>query len=421
MLPQQLRSTSLQRLILRPSQKLVTVGIATPTTINIRQHNPLSLRSFRTFSIIPTKSYDFKTTVSSNNNNNNNGFRTMAFYKFHDLNKDDLPMFRQQLLQDLGKWDIVGRIYISTEGINAQLSCPEKHINSLRQYCHETLKPTVGELMDLNFGTEPEAGKRAFRALHVRIRKQLVADGLDPASYDLKNRPSHLSPAKWHEKLSDYKQKHGKNPILIDMRNHYESEIGYFEGAIRPNVDTFRGSVEAMNEICKNVPKEQEIFMYCTGGIRCTKAGAILQSASKFQTVHLVEGGVTAYGRWIQDQKDKTSSLFRGKNFTFDKRLGEDITDEKLVHDFKQKTSTNNYYKPDGPVMMNGVRAFVKQGEQGERIVVGKAGVKCEHQYNRRARAIEVLGEPGNVLKEWAKAGRELPPLNTTTSTIPPS
>ena len=253
------------------------------------------------------------------------------------------------------------------------------------------------------------------------------------------------------------------------MFHTQHSEIGYFEGAIRPNADTFRSSVEAMNEICKNVPKDQEIFMYCTGGIRCTKAGAILQSASKFQTVHLVEGGVTAYGRWIQDQKDKKSSLFRGKNFTFDKRLGEDITDEKLgrchicgqacsryqncahascnllmlccsncasqflntcgrmncydtVHDFKQKTSDKHYFKPDGPIMIDGVRAFVKQGEQGEeRIVVGKSGVKCEHQYNRRIRASEVLGEPGNILKEWTKAGRELPPINTNTSTTPSS
>ena len=193
--------------------------------------------------------------------------------------------------------------------------------------------------------------------------------------------------------------------------------------------------------------------MYCTGGIRCTKAGAILQSASGFKTVHLVEGGVTSYGRWIRDQNKE--SLFRGKNFTFDKRLGEDITDEVLgkchicggpcsryqncahascnllmlccsncasqfldtcgrmdcydtVHDFKAKTS--EYFKPDGPVMIDGVRAFVKQGEQGEeRIVIGKTGVQCEHHYHRRIRANEVLGEPGDVLKEWAKAGRELP------------
>jgi UPF0176 protein len=245
------------------------------------------------------------------------------------------------------------------------------------------------------------------------------------------------------------------------MRNHYESDVGFFDGATCPDVDTFKGSIEAMNAICESVPKDQEIFMYCTGGIRCTKAGAILQSASGFDTVHLVEGGVTSYGRWIETQKDK-KSLFRGKNFTFDARLGEKITDEVFgkcsicgspsnryqncshascnllmlccpscasqflntcarikcydtVHDYLDKTT--NHFKPDGPVLVDGVRAYLKQGEenmnkahaQSERIVVGKQGEVCEHEHQRRVRSLEVLGEPGEVLKEWARAGRELP------------
>ncbi|CDH50749.1 rhodanese-like domain-containing protein [Lichtheimia corymbifera JMRC:FSU:9682] len=391
-------------------------------------------------------------------------YRTLAFYKFHDLSQVDLAHFRQQLLDDLGRLDIVGRVYIAHEGINAQLSCPEWRIQELRTYCNQILKPKLGgQLMDLNFGTEDSAGPAAFRALHVRIRKQLVADGLDPKSYDLTNQPSHLSPAAWHEKLSKYKQTHGKDPILIDMRNHYESEIGYFEGAIRPNVDSFRGSVKSMNEICKDVPRDQEVFMYCTGGIRCSKAGAILQSASGFKKVHLVEGGITAYGRWIKEQQDKRTSLFKGRNFTFDKRMGEPITDQVLgkchicgdpcnryqncshascnllmlccskcasqflntcgrlqcydvVHDFK--TQASHYFNPEGPVIIDGVRAFIKKGESPEqdRIVIGKSGVKCEHDYHKRVRASDVLGEPGDVLKQWKAAGRELPPLSTKES-----
>ncbi|KAI9019559.1 Rhodanese-like domain-containing protein [Phycomyces nitens] len=328
-------------------------------------------------------------------------FKTLSFYRFHTLPKEELGPWREQLLDDLKQWHIVGRIYLSTEGINAQLSCPEKYIDALRAYCSTVIKPKLGDtLMDINMGTEH--GQRAFRALHVRIRKQLVADGLDPTTYNLSNQPSHLSPAEWHKKLAEYKSKHGKDPVLIDMRNQYESHIGYFEGATRPDVDTFRGSIKAMNEIVKDVPRNQEVFMYCTGGIRCSKAGAILQSASGFETVHLVEGGVTAYGRWIQGQEEK--SLFKGRNFTFDARLGEAITDE-----------THEHFKPDGPVMIDGVRAYVKEGEKNmrsdtERVVVGKSGVMCEHKYNRRIRAFEVLGEPGQVLEEWAKAGRDLPP-----------
>ncbi|KAF7724380.1 hypothetical protein EC973_001105 [Apophysomyces ossiformis] len=382
-------------------------------------------------------------------------YKTLAFYKFHPLPEDQLPVLRERILADLSQWQIVGRIYISKEGFNAQLSCPEHNLEQLAAYCEKTLKPLLGgSLMDFNFGTEH--GKRAFRALHVRIRKQLVADGLDPRSYDLTNQPSHLSPSAWHEKLKNYKQKHGKDPVLIDMRNHYESEIGYFKGAVKPNVDTFRGSIKAMNDICKDLPRDQEVFMYCTGGIRCSKAGAILQSASGFKTVHLVAGGITAYGQWIKESNQ--ASLFRGHNFTFDARLGEPITDEKLghchlcgepcnryqncahsacnllmiccascaaqfhstcgrikcydvVHGYTTKTKT--HFQSDGPVMIDGVRAFMKQGQQdvdADRIVVGKSGEECEHEHHKRIRAVDVLGEPGDILKEWAKAGRELPP-----------
>jgi UPF0176 protein len=243
------------------------------------------------------------------------------------------------------------------------------------------------------------------------------------------------------------------------MRNHYESHIGYFEGAICPDADTFKDSIHAMNEITKDMPKDEEVFMYCTGGIRCTKAGAILQSASGFDTVHLVEGGITAYGRWIAENNIQ-KSLFKGKNFTFDARMGEKITEDVLgkcqlcgqpcsryqncshsscnilmlccpscasqflntcarlkcydtVNGFLEKHHDHQFFEPAGPVVSDGVRAFVKKGEQGDRVVVGKQGESCDHEHHRRIRAIEVLGEPGQVLQEWAKAGRQLPPKKT--------
>lgn len=249
-----------------------------------------------------------------------------------------------------------------------------------------------------------------------------------------------------------------------------DSNIGYFDGAIRPDADTFKDSIDAMNDICKDLPRDQEVFMYCTGGIRCSKAGAILQSQSGFDTVHLVEGGITAYGRWIQEQKH-LDSLFRGRNFTFDARMGENITDEitgtkchicgdpcnryqncahaqcnllmlccskcasqflntcarldcyDTVHEFVSSSSSSSvtttpqrkYYDAAGPILVDGVRAYVKEGHEYDenkklaRVVVGQSGKACEHEYHRRTRAINVLGEPGEVLKEWAKAGRQLP------------
>ncbi|ORZ20801.1 hypothetical protein BCR42DRAFT_489263 [Absidia repens] len=446
-----------------------------------------SLQTFRFYTITSS-------SVSPSTSTEDPLFRTLAFYKFHPLPASSLDQLRTTLLTDLGALGIVGRIYISTEGLNAQLSCPEQALTSLRDYCTRSVAPLLGgDLMDLNFGTQGDTP--AFRALHVRIRKQLVADGLDPTSYDLTHRPSHLSPKDWHDKLQQYRTTHGKEPVLIDMRNHYESNIGYFDGAIRPDADTFKDSIDAMNDICKDLPRDQEVFMYCTGGIRCSKAGAILQSQSGFDTVHLVEGGITAYGRWIQEQ-DNLQSLFRGKNFTFDARMGETITDEitgtrchvcgdpcnryqncahaqcnllmlccskcasqflntcarlhcyDTVHEFIQHHNTTTttttaavtaaakakaaakaaapqpqrqYYDAAGPVMVDGVRAYVKEGhtleesKRHDRVVVGTSGKACEHEYHRRTRALDVLGEPGQVLKEWANAGRQLPPAVAAT------
>lgn len=121
-------------------------------------------------------------------------YRTLAFYKFHDLSKVDLAQFRQQLLGDLGQMDIVGRIYIANEGINAQLSCPEWRIQELRTYCNHVLKPKLGgQLMDLNFGTEDSAGPAAFRALHVRIRKQVKCVLLHLVSWEWLQAKKHNS------------------------------------------------------------------------------------------------------------------------------------------------------------------------------------------------------------------------------------
>lgn len=110
--------------------------------------------------------------VSKIENYDSSTYKTLAFYKFHPLTKPELEALKEKLLADFGELGIVGRIYISTEGINAQIACPEECLPKLQAYHDEYLKPMFdGDLMDLNIGTEH--GKRSFRALHVRIRKQV--------------------------------------------------------------------------------------------------------------------------------------------------------------------------------------------------------------------------------------------------------
>ncbi|KAF9924874.1 hypothetical protein FBU30_005248 [Linnemannia zychae] len=237
-------------------------------------------------------------------------------------------------LKDLRAMDVVGRIYVSTEGINAQISCPKNRVEEFKAY-YSTHWPIFDKI---RFNPAMSEGK-AFKKLHVRIKGQLVADGIDNSSFDINNEPTYLTPEEWHRELSSY----STPPILIDMRNHYESSIGHFENAIRPDVTTFKENVDAMLDICKG-KEDQEIYMYCTGGIRCTRSGAFLKSKG-FKSVKMLRGGVTAYGKYIQEQKNRQlaavaageevkediKSIYKGKNFTFDKRLGEPISDEVLA------------------------------------------------------------------------------------------
>ncbi|KAF9545451.1 hypothetical protein EC957_010981 [Mortierella hygrophila] len=256
---------------------------------------------------------------------------TLSYYQFRPIpQKEDLLKIQYFFLTDLRAMDVVGRIYVSAEGINAQISCPKDRVEDFKDY-YATQWPIFDKI---RFNPAMSEGK-AFKKLHVRIKGQLVADGIDNSSFDIYNEPTYLTPEEWHNELSSQTTP----PILIDMRNHYESSIGHFEHAIRPDVTTFKENVDAMLDICKG-KEDQEIYMYCTGGIRCTRSGALLKS-SGFKSVKMLRGGVTAYGRYIQDQREQqiaegrgeeeVKSIYKGKNFTFDKRLGEPITDEVLA------------------------------------------------------------------------------------------
>ncbi|GBB88652.1 hypothetical protein RclHR1_15200009 [Rhizophagus clarus] len=244
-----------------------------------------------------------------------NEWLTLSFYSFNLNVQLSLEKLRENMLNKLEEMGLVGRIYIATEGINAQVSCPKEKIVDLRKYCDDELNLKGTEF---NFSTYHV---KAFRKLHVKIKKQIVADRLESGSYDLSKQPVYLTPEEWHEALSNSKEL----SILIDMRNQYESEVGYFVNSIRPDVDTFRDSIKAMNEICEGKQNEK-IYMYCTGGIRCSKAGAILLS-NGFKSVYMLKGGITAYGRFVLENPSITS-LYKGRNFTFDKRLGEPITND---------------------------------------------------------------------------------------------
>ena len=237
---------------------------------------------------------------------------TLSFYKYFKLGNPSL--FRDHLFILWSDLDVLGRIYVAKEGINAQLSVPKEN--------YEKFKISVNEitpLKDIRLNIAHENCSKSFLKLTIKIRDKIVNDGLDDSTFDVTRIGEHLDAKRFNEMLNN------KNTICIDMRNHYESEIGFFKGAIKPDVDTFRESLQIIDkELCKN-GKHRNYLMYCTGGIRCEKASAYLKYKG-IQNVFQLEGGIIEYIRQVKDQNLENN--FLGKNFVFDGRLGERVSDE---------------------------------------------------------------------------------------------
>ena len=237
---------------------------------------------------------------------------TLSFYKYFNLGNPSL--FRDHLFIIWSKMDVLGRIYIAKEGINAQLSVPKESL--------DRFKKSISEIVPLNnirLNIALEHYSKSFLKLTIKIREKIVADGLDDLSFDVTKIGEHLDAQKFNQMLNH------RNTVCIDMRNHYESEIGYFKGAIKPDVDTFRESLKTIDKELEKNGKEKNYLMYCTGGIRCEKASAYLKHKG-IKNVFQLEGGIIEYARQVKE--GELENNFLGKNFVFDKRMGERISDE---------------------------------------------------------------------------------------------
>lgn len=239
---------------------------------------------------------------------------TLSFYKYYHLNNPGV--FRDHLYTGLFELDVLGRIYVAKEGINAQISVPENNIGAFRKFMHdiEFLKA-----IRLNFAVEDD-GKSFFK-LKIKIKGKILADGLNDESFDVTKIGKHLAAQEFNE-LAER-----EDTVIIDMRNHYESEVGHFRNAILPDADTFREALKiATDELQPH--KDKHIIMYCTGGIRCEKASAYFRHIG-FEKVYQLEGGIIKYAH---DALEKgLENKYIGKNFVFDERLGERISDDVIA------------------------------------------------------------------------------------------
>lgn len=240
---------------------------------------------------------------------------TLSFYQYAKI--EDPKAFRNQLYADWDELGVFGRIYIASEGVNGQISVPEKNFEAFKKAIY-----SVSFLDGIRLNIAVEDDGKSFYKLKIKVRHKIVADGLDDDSFDVTKRGVHLS-AEDFNRITDDKD----NTVIVDMRNHYESEVGHFENAICPDVDTFRDSLPIVEDILEP-HKEKNIVMYCTGGIRCEKASAYFKHKG-FENVFQLDGGIIEYAR--QTEAQGLENKFRGKNFVFDERMGERISEEIIA------------------------------------------------------------------------------------------
>lgn len=258
---------------------------------------------------------------------------TFSFYQYFPI--DDTLQFRDNLYKALNELKVFGRIYVAQEGINAQASVSKSNFELFRNYLY-SIEPLNG--IRLNIAVDDDG--KSFWVLKIKVREKIVADGISDPAFSMANKGSYVSAAEMNELMKD------SDTIVIDMRNHYEYEVGHFENALQIPSDTFREQLPMAVDMMKD-KKERKIIMYCTGGIRCEKASAYMLHHG-FKNVFHLQGGIINYAQQVKEKG--LDSKFTGKNFVFDDRLGERITEDIIAkcHQCGKPADTHTNCKNSG-------------------------------------------------------------------------
>jgi UPF0176 protein len=242
---------------------------------------------------------------------------TISFYQYANIPNPQL--FRDYLYQLLQQSGVLGRIYVAQEGINAQIAVPAPNFE---QFKTDLYSIDFLNNVRLNIAVEDSGAEFSFLKLKIKVRNKILADGLNDETFDVTNYGNHLNAEAFNQLTDD------PNTILVDFRNHYEHEVGHFKGAILPDVDTFRESLPLIEETYLKGNEDKNIVMYCTGGIRCEKASAWFKHRG-FDRVHMLEGGIIKYANDCKE--NGLENKFIGKNFVFDERRAESISDDVIA------------------------------------------------------------------------------------------
>jgi UPF0176 protein len=240
-------------------------------------------------------------------------YQVLLYYKYVHI--DDPVTFAKDHLEFCKAVGLRGRVLVAHEGINGTVSGT---VAQTEQYMmHLRADP---RFRDIEFKIDPVDG-HVFRRMSVRPRKEIVHLGLEEDVDPNQLTGKRLEPKEFFEYLMR------DDVIVLDARNDYESAIGHFRNAIRPQVRTFRELPQWIRENLSEY-KDKKIIMYCTGGIRCEKlSGFMLREG--FKDVSQLHGGIIRYG---QDPEVK-GQLFDGKCYVFDERISVRINrvEDKVV------------------------------------------------------------------------------------------
>ena len=258
---------------------------------------------------------------------------TISFYQYFTI--QDPLAFRDELYKSLNLLQVFGRIYIATEGINAQISVPSHLFEEFKTYLY-----SINGIEGVRLNIAVNDNGKSFWVLRIKHRSKIVADGIEDVSFSMENKGNYVNAVQMNELISS------PETIVIDMRNHYEYEVGHFVNAIEIPSDTFREQLPMAAEMMKE-KKDKNIIMYCTGGIRCEKASAYMMHHG-FKNVFHLEGGIINYANQVKEVG--IESQFKGKNFVFDDRLGEKITEDIIskCHQCGAPCDTHTNCKNDG-------------------------------------------------------------------------
>ncbi|GAA4307031.1 rhodanese-related sulfurtransferase [Compostibacter hankyongensis] len=272
---------------------------------------------------------------------------TLSWYQYAHI--EDPSAFRDTLYQHLDALQVFGRIYVAKEGINAQVSLPEHQLEAFRRYLN-----SIPFLKNIRLNTAVEDNGKSFWVLKIKVRDKIVADGISDPGFDITRKGKYLDAEAFNRLAAD------PDTVIVDMRNHYEYEVGHMEGALEVPADTFREQLPMAVELLKG-QQDKNIVMYCTGGIRCEKASAWMLH-NGFKHVYHLEGGIIHYTRSAREQG--LPLKFRGKNFVFDERMGERVSDDIIsrCHQCGKPCDTHTNCRNEGCHLL-----FIQCGECAEK------------------------------------------------------